>query len=313
MKIAVVMVTFNRIHDLQIAINRYEQQTLAPSLVIVVNNASTDGTKEYLEGWAEKKGPFQKKVIHLEMNTGGSGGFYTGLKYAFQTECDWYWIADDDAFLDFDGLNRLALFLNQHKELAKKCVALAGSVVLDPKTMEYDLGHRRTISVKHGLPKQQLVSVDNYQKEYFEIGLFTFVGSLVRAKAAKKAGLPHGDFFIYFDDIEYSYRIGKLGVMYCVPGCKVFHNTGKHEEAYGSNWRSYYQSRNMMLFYKEHFPRAYRRIVTKRILQRIALTPFGKYSSVNQMDWDAMVDASKDKKGISEKYYIGWKNDQYIN
>ena len=67
----------------------------------------------------------------------------------------------------------------------------------------------------------------------------------------------------------------------------------------------------MLLFYKEHFPNAYRRKVAKRILQKIVLTPIGKYSSVNQMDWDAMVDASKDKKGISEKYYIGWKNNQF--
>lgn len=62
-----------------------------------------------------------------------------------------------------------------------------------------------------------------------------------------------------------------------------------------------------MLFYKEHFPLAFYKMIGKRIIQKIVLNLFGKYSSVNQLDWDAMIDAIRNGRGISKKYYIGWK------
>lgn len=308
MKIAAVVVTYNRINDLKKAISRYEQQTYPLSYLIIIDNASSDGTKEYLEVWRNKQTEYKKKVIHLKTNTGGSGGFYTGFKYALELDCDWLWIADDDAFLDYDAFNQLSLFMKKNIQIMPNCVALAGSVVLDPDTMEYDLGHRRTITKKMGMPFQRSVEANEYKKDFFRIDLFTFVGTLIKVDAVKKVGLPHGDFFIYFDDLEYAYRIGKKGSIYCVPACKIFHNTGKHEEPYGSNWRSFYQSRNMMLFYKEHFPVAFFVLIWKRIFQRILLKIVGSYTSINQLDWDAMIAAVKGKKGISDKYYIGWKN-----
>ena len=311
MKIAAVVVTYNRIIDLKKAISRYEQQTYPLSYLIIINNASSDGTKEYLEVWRNKQTEFQKKVIHLETNTGGSGGFYTGFKYALTLDCDWLWIADDDAFLDFDAFNQLVLFLNKHKNMLTDCAALASSVVYNKTSMEYDLGHRRTIHNRFGWPIQRPIEVEGYKKEYFEIGLFTFVGSMVNVRMAQRIGLPQGDYFIYYDDIEYSYRLGKQGKMYCVPACIVFHKTGKHGMAYGSDWRSFYQSRNMMFFYKEHFPLAYHMMIFKRIIQRVSLKCIGRYTTVNQLDWDAMIDAIEGRKGISSKYYIGWKNSNF--
>ena len=244
----------------------------------------------------------------MNNNIGGSGGFFTGLKYAFQTDCDWYWIADDDAFLDFDAFNQLKLFSRRNRHLYLNCVALTGSVIINHEGIEYDTGHRRTIKTFLGFPIQKSIDAVEYEKEYFQIGLFTFVGSMIRAQVAKKVGLPHGDFFIYYDDIEYSYRFGKEGPMYCIPSCRVYHNTGSHEEEYGTNWRSFYQSRNMMLFYKEHFPIAYYWMICKRIGQKIILKSTGRYTTVNQLDWDAMMDAINDRKGISSKYFIGWRN-----
>lgn len=307
MKIAAVMVTFNRLSDLKIAVQKYEAQDFLPACMIIVNNCSTDGTKEFLDSWKTIDGPFEKIVLHLSQNIGGSGGFTEGIKRALATDCDWYWIADDDAFLADDAFAKLLSFEKNHTDLVKKSAALCGAVIRNPQSMEVDLWHRRNIVSKLGIPKQRAVDVQRYKDEYIKIGLFTFVGSMVKAEIVKKIGLPRSDFFIYYDDLEFSYRVGQKGDIYCIPECRVFHDTAKHEEEYGSTWRSYYQSRNSLIFYKLHFPAAYYRVLIKRVIQRIVLKCSGKYSIANQLDWDAMRDVMKDKTGISEKYYIGWK------
>ena len=66
MKFAVVLVTYNRLECLKIALKRYENQILPPSHIFVINNASTDGTEEFLQQWAmEKNAPFEKEVINM--------------------------------------------------------------------------------------------------------------------------------------------------------------------------------------------------------------------------------------------------------
>ena len=51
--IGVVLVTFNRLNKLKNALTCYDKQTYKPKYIIVVNNASTDGTYQYLEKWKE--------------------------------------------------------------------------------------------------------------------------------------------------------------------------------------------------------------------------------------------------------------------
>ena len=51
MNFGVVLVTYNRLDKLKIALECYEKQSYLPKNIIVVNNASTDGTKEYLDEW----------------------------------------------------------------------------------------------------------------------------------------------------------------------------------------------------------------------------------------------------------------------
>lgn len=304
MKIATVMVTYNRIEDLKKAISSYESQTCLPEAMIIVDNCSTDGTKEFLDSWQEKINGFEKIVIHLSSNIGGSGGFYTGLRRARETDADWYWIADDDAFLDNNALEELKKFATEHPDLSEKASALCAGVLASKDNPTLVLGHRRRIDRK---AVQTIVREQEYQKDYFEINLFTYVGSMIRASAIKQVGLPRKDLFIYYDDLEHSYRLNKAGKIFCIPSSKVFHNTMKHEEAYGSNWRSYYQSRNSMLFLKWHFPTVFKKRLWRRYFQRILLMPIGKYSQKNKLDWDAAKDAKTEKLGISDKYYIGWK------
>ena len=64
MEIAVVLVTFNRLKNLKVTLDKYVNQNKLPKYIVVVDNASTDGTREYLNEWKKKNiQGIEKKVI----------------------------------------------------------------------------------------------------------------------------------------------------------------------------------------------------------------------------------------------------------
>ena len=79
-EVAVIVVTYNRKQDLVQCVQALLDQTVECD-IIIVDNASTDGTQGYLA----KHIFVDKQRIHylcLEDNLGGSGGFHHGLNYA---------------------------------------------------------------------------------------------------------------------------------------------------------------------------------------------------------------------------------------
>ena len=82
MKIGAVVVTYNRLDKLKKALESFEKQLYLPAYVIVADNASTDGTAQYLRQWQKEDAGFEKIILTMESNMGGSGGFYVGIKRA---------------------------------------------------------------------------------------------------------------------------------------------------------------------------------------------------------------------------------------
>ena len=117
-KLAAVVVTYNRLDKLKIALNCYDKQTKQGDYLIIIDNCSTDGTSEYLNEWKDISSQYEKRVLTTESNIGGAGGFYTGMKYALDLNVSWIWVADDDAY---PNLNAFESFYNYigYKEIAK--------------------------------------------------------------------------------------------------------------------------------------------------------------------------------------------------
>src|SRR3990170_1109632 len=112
MKIAAVIVTYNRIQLLKECINALHIQTRKLEEIIVVNNSSTDGTLEWLNS--------QKDLTTItQENSGSAGGFHTGIKAAYEKGYDWIWCMDDDAEPELNALEELTkFFTNDNKALA---------------------------------------------------------------------------------------------------------------------------------------------------------------------------------------------------
>ncbi|MDX9924653.1 MAG: glycosyltransferase, partial [Ignavibacteriaceae bacterium] len=75
MKIAAVVVTYNRLEYLKKCIDSLYNQSHQINKIIVIDNSSDDGTWEYLQSQEYVEAIKQK-------NSGGAGGFFAGIKHA---------------------------------------------------------------------------------------------------------------------------------------------------------------------------------------------------------------------------------------
>ena len=250
MKIAVVVVTYNRLDKIKRALSAYEQQKTHFDDLIVVDNKSTDGTREFLSEWRGQSGVSQRHVILMDQNMGSSAGFHDGCEYALSLGPDWIFIADDDAYLADDAVSIFKDFAEKDRE--SRLSAVCASVLR--LNGEYAYVHRKNFKMKYGfLPRFSNCGQKEYDKDYFHLDIFSYVGTFMKADCLRRAGLCNRDFFIYYDDTEHSVRMKKYGDIICIPRMKIYHDDGADTERKTSEapvtWRNYYAVRNVVFFY----------------------------------------------------------------
>jgi GT2 family glycosyltransferase len=305
MQIGVVLVTYNRLEKLKTTLASFDKQTCSPDYIMIVNNASTDGTDQYLAEWKSVAKPYQKIVFTSKVNTGGSGGFYKGLSEALKLDADWIWVSDDDAYPYEDALEQASRFLDSYS--GDKLAAICGEVLTDGKI---DTGHRRNF-IPHGLKLQALpVPESEYQKESFEINQFSYVGSVISKKAMESVGVTNKNYFIHYDDTEHSLRLSKYGKILCVPAIKINHDTATYVDldAYAASWQKYYDYRNLMDMIREIYPKKYSDYQYFVYQSKIAFYKlFGMKKEQRDILAAAMEDYKHHKLGIHDVYRPGYK------
>ena len=257
MKIGVVIVTYNRLEKLKIALESYEKQNVKPKYILVVNNNSNDGTKEYLEQWKEENSNIEKLILNLDKNTGGSGGFYQGLKHSLELDSEWVWVADDDAYPQEDAFEIAQKYIEKHKDSKVELSAICGTVFKSDRTT-IDCSHRRRIyTTVFNRIAQPYSKPKDYEQDEFEINGFSYVGTMINKEKLKQTELTKKDYFIYYDDTEHSYRLSKLGKIVCIPSIKVVHDAPHSEMSEIVKWKLYYLVRNTLDFVKNNFDEKY--------------------------------------------------------
>lgn len=230
--VAAVVVTHNRKELLRQCLRAIQSQTRAPNEILVVDNASTDGTAKILA--AEFPG-----VNHLRLpqNTGGAGGFYAGIKAVYSRGYDWLWLMDDDTIAEPGALAELfAAYRRFNAEQRPRL--LASKVIWTDGTL-----HPMNIpTVKTSHPEKLLLSV---ARSTLSIRSTSFVSLLLHKSLVKHFGLPIAGYFIWNDDVEYTARILRKEFGVLVPSSVVYHKTAqKYTPIHDTGSRFYYEVRN---------------------------------------------------------------------
>jgi rhamnopyranosyl-N-acetylglucosaminyl-diphospho-decaprenol beta-1,3/1,4-galactofuranosyltransferase len=212
-RIVAVVVTFNRLSLLQRLIPRLVESKGLDE-ILVVDNASTDGTEGWLREQAEA-GAVPVHTRHLTENTGGAGGFHDGLALAVERGADLVWLMDDDGVPDPDCLERLL----EHEG----SLDFWGPVVLDEADatrLVFPIRLPGGARVVHALADAEAAARSGLIADV----VIPFNGVLVTRDLVERIGLPRAEFFIWGDDVEYLWRARRAGARTgTVVGARVRH------------------------------------------------------------------------------------------
>jgi GT2 family glycosyltransferase len=190
--IGIVIVTHNRIAILKDVIDSLRNQTYKDYKIIVINNGSTDGSKEWLEA--------QEDIIAITQdNVGATGGFFTGMKYVAEMGYEYCWVMDDDVICSPSALDELMKAIRINKNIGFVCSKVVGIDGCSPMNVPA-IDTRPT---KNGYPNW----FDYIDYHMVKVRSATFVSVLLSTERICELGLPYKDFFIWGDDIEYTLRI----------------------------------------------------------------------------------------------------------
>ena len=211
--VAAVVVTFNRLEKLKKVIESIEAQTHVVSTLLVIDNASTDGTAQYL---ADLNTVVPLEIVTMSENTGGAGGFSAGMSRGYVTGADFVWIMDDDCY---PRAGALAALVRGFREAVDE---LGGDVPFACSVVEFTDG--AICEMNNPVPTWDWGRLLVKQQQNVMVTACSFVSVLIPRWVLAEYGLPYAEYFIWFDDREYTLRLTQR-----CPGVQVLDSVVVHD------------------------------------------------------------------------------------
>lgn len=273
--VSIIILSFNTKRLLVACLQSIKEHTRGVEYeVIVVDNASTDGSAEMLRKLKAKNAKL--KVIFNKENAGYARANNQGIRKA---KGRYILFLNSDTKLVEDSLTKMVMWMDKHPEVGAASCALVnedGSIQPNggsfPDLLRVFLwltflddipGLARVFGSYHtsaAVPISRGIYRQEHQKDWISGAVF-----LLRRKVFEKIGGFDEDFFMYTEDVEYCFRIKKAGWgVWYTPSTRILHvgfgsgkgGTVRFARAYiGKEGGIIGEFKGLKAFYRKHYPR----------------------------------------------------------
>lgn len=277
-KISVVVVNFNGKRFLDDCLKSLEVQTYRDYEVIVVDNASKDGSEEHVIAhfpWA--------RVVRNERNLGSTGGNNSGIREA---RGEFIVTLNNDTRVEKDFLERLL------GPMSDESVGMCGCKMIFPNGRINSTGlciSRSGAAWDRGANEEDSGQYDRQP----EIMGPCAGAALYRKKMLDEIGLFDEDFFIFMEDIDLVLRARYAGWRGVYVPEAIAHHLHGATAGVGSDLAVYYGNRNIMWLPAKNYPLPFLILCLPWILGRnLMVLPYyalkGKGLVALKAKWDGL-------------------------
>ncbi len=261
-RVCAVLVTYNRKQLLLEVLHDLAAQTYPVSAILIYDNASQDGTPEFLKengviaAWrtdqtvqSEWKG-IQIFYTRSASNLGGSGGFANVFRIAAGMDYDCVWAMDDDVSPDRDCLETLMKYLTRDAQLCLPC--RTDENYQDYAIVGYDLKNPLLMNLTQMKTK---IPSDAIRTPYINVVDMPLEGPLMTMQLIRKIGVPDDQYFIMFDDTDFAHRAAQYTQLRYVTETRLHRrlaSRAQQTEVQEWNWKEYYLLRNQFRFDRKY-------------------------------------------------------------
>jgi len=242
-RVITVILNTNRREDTLACLASLAQSDYANQRVIVLDNASTDGSVPAIQAaWP------QVQIIPLTENLGYAGNNNVGIRAALTQRAEWVLVLNEDMTLAPDALSRLI-----EVGASRPDVGIVGPLV-------YHADEPNIIQSAGGGLTQNWLSF-HYGQNESDTGQFAGPRSvdwvsgcalLVRREVIEQVGALDARFFYYWEETEWCVRARRAGwTVVCAPQAKMWHK-GVQRNYQPSPNVTYYWTRNWLLLLAKH-------------------------------------------------------------
>jgi len=257
-KLAIILVNWNSYELTNDTLQSLYQTSYQDYDIICVDNASSDESLNEL-----RKNHSNIIILTCDQNTGFTGGNNKGMQYAVEHEYAYTLLLNNDVAVESDFLEPLVQALDANENMGavqpliyfhhdRTLIWNAGS------NFNQWLGITKTI----GYNKKDAQQKYRYQNQHFvnKIDWITGCAFMVKTEVLKKVGLLYDPFFIYYEDVDLSFRIKNAGYdLGYAPASVIYHiagmshkSTKKTAEGYISPKVHYLNARNHIWLLKKY-------------------------------------------------------------
>lgn len=243
-KVYIIVLNWNGKNDTIGCLNSLKEINYNNYKIAVIDNGSVDDSVFEIK----KQFP-EVEIIENKINLGFAGGNNIGIKYAMKNQADYILLINNDTITDSNFLIKLVEVGESDK----------GIGILGPKILFWSEPSRIWFAggkvnwLKNKGTHIGLDEIDKGQRDKKgEVDYLTGCCLLIKRKVIEKIGILAGDYFLYYEDTDFSLRTKNSGYKcFYVPESKIYHKISKSTKP-GSSSYVYYHTRNGLVLAKRN-------------------------------------------------------------